>query len=281
MYCLSWDLLFKVTLKELLRDLEVDTDLSVVPRERRIDVMVKRTAPFPATIELRGLSELLGPVTLIEFKSARDRLEEHDVFKVLGYLGMYCSNERIPYGTGASEVAFLVVCSKPPRFKGEYERSGILLPLERRGVYGLHFPLDIKFVVLDELETCQENLVLLLFASGEKLREVMSRLARGELEMEPLQRYIIDCFLLNYDDVKVVKEMEAIIQADFDRNIRHAIEHFGVERVVEAVGVERVVEAVGVERVVEAVGVEAILRAIGPQKVREFLNEAGKGEDRH
>ncbi|GAB4310036.1 MAG: hypothetical protein Kow0069_09890 [Promethearchaeota archaeon] len=288
---LTWDLLFKLTLKELLKGLEVATDLAVVARERRIDVVVKKTGQSPTTTELKVLTELLGATTLIEFKSARDRLEEHDLFKVLGYLGMYASNEKIPYRTGASVLAFLIVCSKTPKFKEEYERNAIILPLEKQGAYVFNFPITIKLVIVDELEICQENLVLLLFASGDKLREVMRRLALNELNMKPLEGYIIDSFLLNYDDVKVVKEMEAIIRADFDRNIRRAIEHFGVtrvveavgvervveaagvERVVEAVGVERVVEAVGVERVVEAVGAETILRVIGPERVRKLLEE--------
>jgi len=131
------------------------------------------------------------------------------------------------------------------------------------GLHCFNFYYPIYFLIINDIDINEENILLLLFSSGSKLRRTLELL----IENKNLQNFISVAFILYPNEVsKIFAEKELTIE-DFTKNIRFALEMLGLRKVIEAVGINKVIEEIGIDKVIEEIGIDKVIEEIGIEKV--------------
>ncbi|MHA1733989.1 MAG: hypothetical protein ACTSU5_18770, partial [Promethearchaeota archaeon] len=271
---MAYDSFFKQLVRDFLKPLEVRAEVPVGKLPLRIDLVVILEEKGGKTLPLPLLTSHFSYTNVLEFKSSRDRPSPFDLPKVLGYLGLLCSQEGIPWQDIPERCTVWYISVKRPKFFDELESTESIARTEKPGLYEnlIPFPCPFFLLVVNELELEAENFPLLLSASGPRFKEALERMIAEEFVQDPIvQSYLTLYYLMNYEGVREMTEIEDVLPADLRENIRIGVEKLGLERVLDAVGLERVLDAVGLERVLDAVGLERVVEVVGLKRLKSAI----------
>jgi len=122
--------------------------------------------------------------------------------------------------------------------------------------------------------------LLLLNSEGNKLKKVIKELYKmnfwEKMKNEELLNILYDFFILNYEDLKGMGELESLFDDEKIRhNVKEAIKALGIKKVIDAVGLKEVLDAVGLKEVIDAVGLKEVIDAVG---LKEVIDAVGLKE---
>ena len=279
---MSWDAFFKNILKEELgnKDLKVDSDIKVGKLPLIIDLVIKKKRERRKYPKLPIITKYLKKYNIFEFKSAYDKPKDTDISKLTGYCGLYSEKMKINI-IGMKKITCWYVVSRRPRFIQDLK----LKKLEN-GLYYFDFYYPIYFLIINDIDINEENILLLLFSSGTKLRRSLELL----IENKNLQNFISMAFILYPNEVSKIFAEKELTMEDFTKNIKFAMEMLGLRKVIEAVGINKVIEEIGINKVIEEIGIDKVIEeigidrvilTIGVDKVKKVLDEIKKNEGKN
>ena len=268
---------FDQFLKQLFKKISTNKAISgysIGPLEKVIDIVFR---PGPDNSHIRFLPAFLKEVNhtyIIEYKSHRDVFTEQEISKTAMYKWGYCHNEK----TALDRVKFVKGCLLSVRMRPwihHYIQTGEIQATTTPGVYSFQNDIIDYLIVINELTLSEENLGLLLNASGSKLTQVLRFVqTHGYLHDPELKNYIYSkCFLVDREeeDEDLMTEVENVLHSKYADSIRNAVEIIGLEKLINSVGVEKVIEAVGVEKVIDY-----LLKISGPGEIQQLLKQRAK-----
>ncbi|MHA1298196.1 MAG: hypothetical protein ACTSO9_02000 [Candidatus Helarchaeota archaeon] len=262
---MAWDTLFKEIIRKELEDFDAVPNVTVGKFLLEIDMVIKKPRTFkpPRTLEL--FVKYMKDINIIEFKSAHDRPLNTDINKLLGYVGLYCYNNKLDSNSLKNLAAWYIVSYRPRYFDS--------LQMEKldEGLFqfkGFLFPTYI--VIIDQLQTKVENIPLLLFSSRSKLESVLKFIVQNK----SLHKYISVSYLL-YPEVmkKLTTQEDFYTFEEIQKNIKYAVEELGIKNVIESVGINRVIESVGIDKVIESIGIDKVIESVGIDKIKDALKK--------
>ncbi|MHA1338531.1 MAG: hypothetical protein ACTSRZ_02895 [Promethearchaeota archaeon] len=288
---MAWDQFFKYMIKTFLKDFNINTSVSVLSKEREIDIVIEIDDLNKKKAVPDGFSSLLcllNKINLIEFKSSHDFLENKDFFLTWVYYGLYALANKMKYLNYVANANFIFVISALPNFIQNFIRKGIVIEgipeiketTNKKGFYKINFPFNCYILNISELSDIEKDLFLLLNAEGDKLKEVLREIYKMDfsekIKNEGLLDILYDCFILNYEDLKDMEELESLFDDEKIRNnVKQAIKALGIKKVIDAVGLKEVIDAVGLKEVIDAVGLKEVIDAVG---LKEVIDAVGLKE---
>ncbi len=259
---MAFDRLFKHLWRDTFNQYDIQANVVVGTLDLMIDLVLTQKpgtniAATPSQV-LPDIVPRLAQTNIFEFKSARDKVPQHALHKLVGYESLYCFQKKVPFECLARDVAIWFVTTVRPRFLDALLAAD-LARVDVQGVYRINFSFALFVVVINEIPCVEANYPLLLLASGAQLLDAMRLLKRGHLFDDPnIQKYMYESYLLNYDELKSMTETEIKWPADVKRNIRAAIEDLGLKEVIDAIGLKEVIDAIGLKEVIDAVGIDKV-----------------------
>jgi hypothetical protein len=276
---MAFDNFFKQLMRDFVVGCEIQPDVPVGKLPLKIDLVVKcpKKSAEPLTIPM--LETHFAPVNLFEYKSSRDIPKKQDLAKLVGYLGLYCDQHGIGIEEISSHFSIWYLSANRPTYFNTLLQDAAIVETGMKGLYKLQLPFLCSYylLVINDLEVIEENLPLLLLASGETLKNTIRLIDRIKRVLDlKLEKYLSLVYFMNYEDVREMTEIQSLLPDHIKRNIKLAIEDLGLEEVIKAVGLERIVEAAGLEKMVEAVGLEKMVEAVGLEKMEKILQKLRK-----
>ncbi|MHA1230721.1 MAG: hypothetical protein ACTSRP_10435 [Candidatus Helarchaeota archaeon] len=261
---MTWDAYFKRIIEDELskEKIQVATDLTVGKLPLKIDLVIK-------ILDFTGVKFEILPIILkklkkdniFEFKSARDHAKGRDISKLIGYVGLYCDQNNINI-LEMKDITAWYISAQKPRFIDKLKFEYIT-----KGLYYFDFYFPIYLLVINELKITEQNIPLLLFSSGLKLRKSLEFL----IDNKKLKNFLNVAYFLYPKEVSKLFIERELTEEEFTNNIRYAVEKLGIEKVIEAVGLEKVIEAVGLGKVIKAVGLEKVIEEVGLERLVETI----------
>jgi len=253
-----------------------------------IDLVIKKKRERRKYPKLPIITKYLKKYNIFEFKSAYDKPKDTDISKLTGYCGLYSEKMKINI-IGMKKITCWYVVSRRPRFIQDLK----LKKLEN-GLYYFDFYYPIYFLIINDIDINEENILLLLFSSGTKLRRSLELL----IENKNLQNFISMAFILYPNEVSKIFAEKELTMEDFTKNIKFAMEMLGLRKVIEAVGInkvieemidkvieeigiDKVIEEIGIDKVIEEIGIDRVILTIGVDKVKKVLDEIKKNEGKN
>ncbi|MHA1309888.1 MAG: hypothetical protein ACTSWR_00665 [Candidatus Helarchaeota archaeon] len=260
---MSWDAFFKNLVKsELINaNLKVEPDVKVGKLPLIIDLVIIKEKPDIRSRTLTIITKRLKKYNIFEFKSARDKQKESDIPKLTGYCGLYCQRKNLNI-IQMKEITSWYIVSRRSKFIKQLN----LKKLEN-GLYCFNFYYPIYFLVINELDIKKENISLLIFSSGLKLKKSIELI----VENKKLKNFLSVAFILYPNEVTKIFTEKELTMDDFVKNIRYAIEVLGLKNVIESVGINKVIEEIGIDKVIEEIGIDKVIEEIGIDKVIEEI----------
>ncbi len=269
---MSWDAFFKNLVKsELINaNLKVEPDVKVGKLPLIIDLVIIKEKPDIRSRTLTIITKRLKKYNIFEFKSARDKQKESDIPKLTGYCGLYCQRKNLNI-IQMKEITSWYIVSRRSKFIKQLN----LKKLEN-GLYCFNFYYPIYFLVINELDIKKENISLLIFSSGLKLKKSIELI----VENKKLKNFLSVAFILYPNEVTKIFTEKELTMDDFVKNIRYAIEVLGLKNVIESVGINKVIEEIGIDKVIEEIGIDKVIEEIGIDKVQKVIDEI-KSKNNH
>jgi len=88
-----------------------------------------------------------------------------------------------------------------------------------------------------------------------------------------LKPYIFELFI----EHEVLKNMDninkLISDKDLEKNIKSAVEYFGIDFVINAIGLKKVINEVGLKKVINEVGLKKVIETIGEDKILDYFGK--------
>ena len=251
---MSWDAFFKNLVKsELINaNLKVEPDVKVGKLPLIIDLVIIKEKPDIRSRTLTIITKRLKKYNIFEFKSARDKQKESDIPKLTGYCGLYCQRKNLNI-IQMKEITSWYIVSRRSKFIKQLN----LKKLEN-GLYCFNFYYPIYFLVINELDIKKENISLLIFSSGLKLKKSIELI----VENKKLKNFLSVAFILYPNEVTKIFTEKELTMDDFVKNIRYAIEVLGLKNVIESVGINKVIEEIGIDKVIEEIGIDKVQKVI-------------------
>jgi hypothetical protein len=273
---MAFDYIFKRMMRELLRSCDAKPE-EVGNLPLKIDT-VARCKDAPANPPLIPLLENhFSKDNLLEYKSSRDKMHDTDLSKLLGYIGLFCDQQGIDILAIPMQVTAWYIVARRPSILERLVAANIAGPTNNTGVYEVSkvFPCPCRVLVIDELDTNDANIPLLLLGSEETIKKAIRYLARAGASLRnAVQTYINLIYLFYHDEVKDMTEMNEILPPDIRRNMKHAIEDLGLEEMINEIGIDKVITAVGIDKMITAVGIDKMITAVGIEKLEIALAKA-------
>ncbi|MHA1266899.1 MAG: hypothetical protein ACTSRS_16800 [Candidatus Helarchaeota archaeon] len=258
---MTYDNFFKRVVRGFLTHCEVESDVSVGTLPLRIDLVITCRHPPSNAMTVPLIERNLAQINLIEYKSSHDLPKSHDLAKLFGYLGLYCDQKKLGLELIRNRFTLWYISARRPSFLDVLLRESILTSTNSPGLYQVRVPTMCPyfFLVIDELDVCEENIPLLLLSSGETLRATIRLLARrGRLDEKSLTKYLNFTIIINYKDVSDMTELQTRLPASLRENIKLAIQDIGLKEVIHLIGIEEVVRVVDLKELVRVVDLKEL-----------------------
>ncbi|MEW6617913.1 MAG: hypothetical protein AB1422_00950 [bacterium] len=297
----KWHPYFSNVLKHLLepKGFTVETEVEVGKMPLRIDIVVIKKGKDADVKSLPFVFQSFTDYNVIEYKSPGDRFTRNDFDRLFAYVLLFKIKKNIEWRRQINVYALL-----SGGIKGieDYIRgNGHKLAKIKEGLYFADFGFNFYLIQLDRLEVTPENYGLILFTSGESIRE----LARGIgskrediLEVE-LVELIETGLYLHPDEFKEEVKLMPQTLADRPDIIGELADIVGVDKFIQGIGKERLlrslgeeevklmpktladrpdimrelVDIVGIDKFVQGIGEEKVIRSIGEKKVIRSIGE--------
>ncbi|MHA1698465.1 MAG: hypothetical protein ACTSWN_06470, partial [Promethearchaeota archaeon] len=246
---MAFDSIFKSFIEGIVDEAVLFINVAVGKLPLKIDVVIRgqKKPIFKERIPI--LEERFADLNLIEYKSSRDLPKKEDLTKIIGYVGLYASNNQMGIVDVINIFTIWYITVKRVAFLTRLQELKLVDP--NTGVAGL-YKMQFKafcasyILVINELSISQENAALLVLSSGETLRAFLEHVKNKEITLSTtLKNYLLLRYYVDYAEVHILEEYEELFAPTVKNNIRMAVEKIGIKRVVDAVGLEKVVDAVG------------------------------------
>ncbi len=258
------DHLFKGIFESVFRkykgQIEIFTELEVRRQPRYIDVAFIKKEKISSDIPLYTILSIMNKWTAIEFKSEVDRPSKTIFAKGMGYVADLLKNKQVEF-LGILDSTFCLITVNVPKFLKNLidEYFDKIKP----GIY-LFDSKTLKYIVvsINELEINEENKPLLVFASGDKIEEIIKRVIKSDDKT-----YLWILRILHRDEVVKITESMGVVVDPYEDSMRKAMQDIGIERFIKIVGLDEIINQVGIDEVIDAVGIDKLIDAVGIDKL--------------
>ncbi len=273
------DQIFKGIFENILRpyreQVEIFTELEVRRDPRYIDVAFIKKENISRDIPLYTIFSIMNKWNAIEFKSVVDKPTKTIFAKGLGYIVDLLENKNVEF-EDMFDSSFCLITVNVPKFlrdilEKHFEKA-------QSGIYLYDKKISFIVVLINELEIKKENMPLLVFASGEKIEEVIKRVAKSDDKT-----YLSLLHILHRDEVVKITESMGVVIDPYADSIRKAMYDIGIDRVIQIVGLEEIINQVGLEEVIDEIGLKRVIDEIGLKRVideiglKRVIDEVGIG----
>ncbi|MHA1699320.1 MAG: hypothetical protein ACTSWN_10810 [Promethearchaeota archaeon] len=286
---MAFDSIFKSFIEGIVDEAVLFTNVAVGKLPLKIDVVIRgqKKPIFKERIPI--LEERFADINIIEYKSSHDMPKKEDLTKIIGYVGLYASNNQMGIVDIIKTFTMWYITVKRAAFLTRLEELN-LVESNAGGVAGL-YKMQFKaycasyILVINELSISQENAALLVLSSGETLRAFLEHVKNKKITLSStLKNYLSLRYYVDHAEVHIMEEYEELFSPVVKNNIRMAVEKIGIKRVVDAVGLKKVVDAVGLKKVIDEFGPERVINTLGlkniikltePEELKKVLQELG------
>jgi len=285
---MTFDQFFKQMIRDFLKGCEIFPDTPVGKLPLKIDLIIKCPKKATGPVAISILETHFAPINLFEYKSSHDLPKKQDLAKLMGYLGLYCDQHEVGLDEIPAKFSLWYIAAKYPVFLGELLNEQIIVETGTPGLYQLQVPFLCPYFVLviNELEIIEENLPLLLLSSGEPLKNTIRMMdQKGIIQPSKLEKYLRLAYVMNYEVLGKMTEMERLLPESVRRSIklliqdiglREVIEQIGLDEVIKVIGRDEVIKAIGLDEMIKTVGLDEVIKAVGLDKVEKALRKLKK-----
>ncbi|MHA1300536.1 MAG: hypothetical protein ACTSO9_14045, partial [Candidatus Helarchaeota archaeon] len=207
---------------------------------------------------------------LFEYKSSHDVSRKGDLSKLMGYLGLYCEQQKIGIEQIKLNITLWYIIVTRPSYFTKLIQNKIFIKTATKSLYRLNlpFPCSYYLMIINELDISEENLPLLLLSSGETLKKTVRLIAQKNIKLSPkLEKYLCFMYFINYEEVHNMTELQSILPKKIQKNIKLAIEDIGLKEVINLIGLKEVIKVAGLEEVIKVAGLEEVIKIAGLEEV--------------
>ncbi|MEW6609090.1 MAG: hypothetical protein AB1414_16875 [bacterium] len=297
----KWHPYFSNILKYLLepKGFTVETEVEVGKMPLRIDIVVIRKGKDADVKSLPLVFQSFTDYNVIEYKSPGDRFTGNDFDRLFAYVLLFKIKEGIQWRRQINVYAFISGGIKG--IESYIRRNGHELAMIKDGFYFADFGFNFYLIQLDKLEMINENYGLILFTSGDKIKELVKEIgSKGDSvsKLDLLELFETGLYLHPEEFKEEVKLMPQTL-ADRPDIIGELADIVGVDKFIQGIGKERLlrslgeeevklmpktladrpdimrelVDIVGIDKFVEGIGEEKVIRSIGEKKVIRSIGE--------
>ncbi|MEW6608064.1 MAG: hypothetical protein AB1414_11550 [bacterium] len=275
----KWHPYFSNVLKHLLepKGFSVETEVEVGKMPLRIDIVVIKKGKDADVKSLPLVFQSFTDYNVIEYKSPGDRFTRNDFDRLFAYVLLFKIKKNIEWRRQINVYALL-----SGGIKGieDYIRgNGHKLAKIKEGLYFADFGFNFYLIQLDKLEMINENYGLILFTSGDKIKELAREIgSKGDsVSKLDLLELLETGLYLHPDEFKEEVRLMPQTLADRPDIISELAEIVGVDKFVQGIGEEKVIRSLGKERVIRSLGEEEVIRSLGEENLlKNFINLLGK-----
>ncbi|MHA1265881.1 MAG: hypothetical protein ACTSRS_11685 [Candidatus Helarchaeota archaeon] len=231
---MTYDHFFKRLMQDFLTQCKLQLDVPVGKLPLKIDLVIKCPYKFKGQGRIPILETNFAEINLIEYKSSHDIPKNQDLAKLIGYLGLYCNQNKQGIDVISTQFTIWYISAKRPSFINNLLEKKIITPKKSPGLYQLQIPFLCPYflLIINELDISEDNLPLLLLSSGKTLRETIPFIFKKEhFNKSSLKKYLSYVYLLNYKDVSDMTELQSSLPASLKENIKLAIHDIGIKEV--------------------------------------------------
>jgi RNA polymerase-interacting CarD/CdnL/TRCF family regulator len=107
----------------------------------------------------------------------------------------------------------------------------------------------------------------------------------GIIQASKLEKYLRLAYVMNYEVLGKMTEMEWLLPESVRRSIKLLIQDIGLREVIEQIGLDEVIKVIGRDEVIKAIGLnemiktvelDEVIKAIGLDKVEKALRKLKK-----
>ncbi|MFX0098956.1 MAG: hypothetical protein ACFFCS_05200 [Candidatus Hodarchaeota archaeon] len=239
---MAYDHFFKRLMRELLQSCEVQPEDQVGDMPLKIDLVARCKGNGKKATPVTIFGDKISKTNIFEYKSSHDNPKKNDLSKLVGYVGLYCNNNTISIDEMRRDITAWYVTAKHPRFIDELVGNDTIGRTGIPGLYSLSIPSLFPYyiLVIDDLEIKAEFFPLLLLAPDKKLRKAFVEMARDKEHLGPeLEKYLRTFYLVKYEYVKNMTEIQDLLPEEVKKNIRMFVEDVGIDNFIETIGLEK------------------------------------------
>ncbi|MEW6096142.1 MAG: hypothetical protein AB1567_06415 [bacterium] len=181
----EWHPYFSTVLKHLLepKGFKVETQVEVGEMPLKIDVVVIKKGADADVKSLPLVFQSFTDYNIIEYKSPKDRFRRDDFDRLFAYVLLFKIKERILWRRQIN--VYTLVSGGIKGIEDYIRRNGHELVRIKEELCFADFGFNFYLIQLDKLEASPENYKLLLFTSGEKVKELVKGICeRGKEILE-------------------------------------------------------------------------------------------------
>ncbi len=251
--------LFERIFQKYKGQVEIFTELEVRREPRYIDVAFLKKEKISQGIPLYTILSAMKKWNVIEFKSIADKPTKTVFAKGLGYVADLLENKNAEFDGILNSSFCLITVNTPSFLKKTIDNHFEMI---KPGIYVNSKTIKYIIVSVNELEIDEENMPLLVFASGEKIEEVIKRVAKSDDKT-----YLWLLHILHRDEVVKITESMGVVVDPYADSIRKAMYDIGIDRLIEIVGLEEIINQVGIDEVIDEIGIKRVIDEVGISKV--------------
>ncbi|MHA1793415.1 MAG: hypothetical protein ACTSVI_12265, partial [Promethearchaeota archaeon] len=113
---MTFDLLFKNFMKDILDDCQINVDEPVGKLPLKIDLVLKCSKKPSFKKPLTILENRMSSINILEYKSNHDVPKRQDIPKMMGYVGLYASQNSKDIINIMSDFTAWYITVKKPKF---------------------------------------------------------------------------------------------------------------------------------------------------------------------